>query len=155
MWEESKIKNYNNSGKLLKEVFIRNWEREFLYDSINNNILTYQNFFSEIIELKEKLQEFGLKKKDVLCLLMDNSVDVIELYFAGLLLQLVVVPLDPERGRFELHEILDSINPKLVITNVSDHEHIKNKIDSSSIKSGMVVREDLKNQLSLFDKVDF
>lgn len=155
MWEESKIKNYNNSGKLLKEVFIRNWKREFLYDSINNNILTYQNFFSEIIELKEKLQEFGLKKKDVLCLLMDNSVDEIELYFAGLLLQLVVVPLDPERGRFELHEILDSLNPKLVITNVSDHEHIKNKIDSSSIKSGMVVREDLKNQLSLFDKVDF
>lgn len=145
-----------NTGEILKNQFKNNWEEEFLFDGINDNVLSYQDFFSLILRYKEKLQELGLKKNDIVCLLLHNSVDLVVLYFALLVMQLVVVPIDLNKGKNEIKEILSQINYKVVISDISNLEFVSRKIDYKYFSDIRYSKSYVDfNELDIFTDLDY
>jgi len=107
---------------ILKETFENNWDSVLLIDSIKNQKITYQEFFGKILQLKERLSEIGVKKGDFLCVILENSVDLVTIYFSSLILGTIVVPIDPEKGTEEINEILNQFPNKKIIS----HENFLN-----------------------------
>jgi|CXWL01.1.fsa_nt_gi long-chain acyl-CoA synthetase len=155
MLEESKNKKRLSTGQLLHSIFKNNWEEKFLFDGINNKSFSYEEFFTLTLQYKEKLQETGLQKNDQICLLIPNSVNLIALYFASLMMQIVVIPIDPTKNKNEINEILSYVKCRSVICNVSNHEFIPNSIDLSNFNN-LIQKNDIDiNKLDIFIKLDY
>ena len=101
---------------ILKEIFEKNWDSVFLIDSQTNQKITYQEFFQKIMKLKEKFFEMGIKKEDFLCVILENSVDLVSIYFSSLILGAIVIPIDPHKGIEEINEILEQFPNKKIIS---------------------------------------
>ena len=95
------MKRNFDTSKLLKEIFKNNWEEEFIFEALNDKTLSYGDFFNIVLNCKETLEDMGLKKGDTICLLMPNSLDLMVLYFASLIMQMTAVPVDPHKGEDE------------------------------------------------------
>jgi long-chain acyl-CoA synthetase len=125
MLEKNKI-NYPNSNQVLHEIFNCNWEKDFLIDSRNNKSLRYSDFLKNVYIITKNISNKGIKKTDIICLMMDNSLETLQILFSALILGIVIVPIDIQKGKEEKDEILKSINPKLIIKDFSDIlEYIK------------------------------
>jgi len=151
----NKIKKNNNTGKLLKEIFSKNWNKEFIYDSINNDVLTFKDFFKRIIVFREFFFKVGVRKNDTVCLLMNNTVDLLALYFGALVSGIVVATLDPVKGKNEIQEILSFLKAKCVFCNVNGLEDIAKKIDTNQLQLDKFDRKDIREKLSLFTEIDY
>lgn len=138
MWEESKIDNQLATGRFLKNLFIENWREVFLIDALNDRKLTYRDFFLSILSYKKRLEQLGLKKDDVICLLMANSLDLATLYFTALLMQLAVVPIDVNKGKYEIEEILSYVDYKMLICNVPEIDFIPDMLDIGQFKESVI-----------------
>lgn len=110
----NKMKNLDTYS-LIADIFKANWKDQFLFDTSGNRVLTYEEFFSSVLNCRAILKDLGLKKNDFVCLLMPNSLDLMVLYFASLTMQLKVVPIDPYKGETDIKEILSAANCKIVI----------------------------------------
>ena len=130
---ESKTNEEQNNSKLLQHVFHKNWNNIFLIDAIHDISFTYGEFFSSIMHCKEKLQDLVLQKGDTICLLMNNSPELVILYFGSLLLGLSIVPLDHLTGKNDLKEILSQINYKKIISD--NNQFVENVTPSNYFKS--------------------
>ena len=58
--------NFHNT-KILKEIFEECWQEVFLYDSFNDEKITYSQFFDKILDFKDNMLANGIKKNDFLC----------------------------------------------------------------------------------------
>ena len=155
MSAENRIEKNNTTGELIKKIFLNNWDENFLFDGIENRILTYKNFFELVIKIHKKLNQLGIRKNDQICLLMNNSVNVLVLYFASLLSQSILILLDPLRGKNEIMEIFSMLKPKIVI---SDFPDLKNNIDTvnfDSLQSIELSKIDSKSELDSLLKINF
>lgn len=155
MWEENKNRKRPSTGQLLKNIFKNNWKDKFLFDGLNDKSLTYEEFFTMILHYKEKLQEFGLQKNDQICLLIPNSINLIALYFASLMMQIAVIPIDPTKNKNEIDEILSYVNYKAVICNIFNHEFMPNSIDVGNFNSLIQKNNIDVNKLDLFTELDY
>ena len=93
------------TGDLIKDIFRNNWEETFIFDSINSRDYTYQEFFELVLEIKQNLEKRNIKKNEAICSILPNSVELIALYFAALLLEITVVSIDPNRGIEEIKQM--------------------------------------------------
>lgn len=141
-------------GYILKKIFEENWEKIFIIDTINNEQITYGNFFTKIITFKEKLIENGLKKGDFLCLFLDNSVDLVAFYLSSLLLGSVAIPIDPQKGQNEIKYILDQFENKTIIC---DQNKILDLYSSLHLKEFKKHELNTNNfdKLEIFDNIDY
>lgn len=154
MSEMNKMNQEVKVGELFQNIFKKNWNEEFIFDGINSVTLSYEEFFSKVLRYKEKLEKTGLKKQDVICLLLPNSTELIILYFAVLLMNLKVVPIDPERGSAEIREILSRLDYKVIISNEQNFDFTQKNIlvnEFTNIKSEIIEKE----ELDLFNNVNF
>ena len=142
-----------DTGKKLLRIFKDNWKEDFIFDAINGQIYTYENFFKKTIEYKENLVKLGLKKNDQIVIIMNNSVDVVALYFAALFEGISIVSIDPLKGKEEMLEILSRVNYKKIFSNISelDFEEIENT-ENFKIRNLEVNYLDLTN---IFVKIDY
>ena len=143
-----------NVGELFQNIFKKNWNEEFIFDGINTVTLSYKEFFGRILSYKEKLAKIGLKRQDIICLLLPNSTELIILYFAGLLMNLKIVPIDPERGSSDIKEILSHLDYKVIISNERSFNYTqKNILVNEFINMKYETIE--KEELDLFNKINF
>jgi len=156
MWGESKIDNQLNTGRFLKSLFIENWHDVLLVDALNDRAFTYEEFFQSILWYKKRFEQLGIKKDDVICLLMANSLDLATLYFTSLLMQLVVVPIDVNKSRYEIEEILSYVDYKALVCNVPEIDFVPDKIDVGQLKEPVCESNCIDIQsLDAFDSVDY
>ncbi len=150
----NKINDSIETGDILKKIFEENWGKIFVNDTINNEQITYGDFFIKIIAFKEKLIKNGLKKGDFLCLILDNSVDLVALYLSSLLLGSVAIPIDPQKGKDEIKYILNQFKNKIII-----NEQNKNSIFHSSQNLKESKKHELDSnsfeKLEIFDEIDY
>lgn len=155
MLEENKNKKRLSTGQLLHSIFKNNWEEKFLFDGINDKSFSYEEFFTLVLRYKKKLQEIGLQKNDYVCLLMSNSVELVALYFASLLMQLVVIPIDPTKNKNEINEILSYVNYKTTICDTADHQFIPNSINVKNFNNSILKNDINSNNLDIFIELDY
>ena len=118
--EKAVLMNYlteqEETGILLQRIFSNRWHEVFLIDAIKNEKYSYGDFFSMILRCKEKLNELELKPNDKICTIMNNSIELITLYFASLTLGIPIISIDPNKGENEIKEILLSTRCKVVFS---------------------------------------
>lgn len=153
MLETNKMNKKANVGELLKEIFKEKWDEKFIFDGPSSKSLSYKEFFGLMLGYKEKLSELGLKKQDMLCILLPNSIELVILYFTSILMNLRVVPIDPEKGVSDIKEIMSHVDYKTLIANegfdfLQKKIHIKELID---VQCKSAKKEDLE----LFDSIDY
>ena len=154
MSETNKMNKNDNAGRLIQKIFKEKWDERFLFDGLHSKELSYKEFFILVVNYKEKLVKAGLKKQDIVFILLQNSMELIILYFASLLMNLRVVPIDPERGVSDINEILSQLDYKAVIVNELNFDFLQNKIHINEFIN--IQPEDIeKKDLILFDDVDF
>ena len=84
--------------------------------------------------------------------ILENSVDLVTLFFSSLLIGNTIIPIDPRKGKTEREEILNQFSKKKIISSKNNSVHdsfieidkLKDQFHKSSIKD-----------LEIFDHVDF
>ncbi len=150
----NKMNENIETGDILKKIFERNWEKVFVIDTINDEQITYGNFFTKIIAFKEKLIEHGLKNGDFLCLILDNSVDLAALYFSSLLLGSIAIPIDPQKGKDEIKYILEQFKNKTIISEQNQILDLYSSINLNEFKKHELNSNSFE-KLKFFKNIDF
>lgn len=152
------MKSNFDTSKLLKEIFKNNWDKEFIFDALTDNTLSYGDFFNTVLNCKETLKDIGLKRDDTICLLMHNSLDLMVLYFTSLLMQITVVPVDPYKGEEDIKDMLLQTNYNRIICDAfyPDINFLHNKIYIGNFRDAFYNKK--KNDidgLNIFDTIDY
>ena len=109
-------RNGNKSlGPVFKRIFTNNWDREFIVDALSGRQLSYKEFFNAALNCSEWLGSLGIDKGDTICVLLQNSLDHVVLYFAALIKAAVISPIDPLKAESERQDILSQLTYKLMI----------------------------------------
>lgn len=152
MLDENKIDNLENIQNLIRDIFDQKWNEDFIYDTINQRTVKYSEFFSEIVAYQKKLENKNINSGDILCILLNNSIEFVKIFFVGLISNFTIVPIDPEKGRSEIKEIINDVKPKLVIYDDFDYEFLGEKIQINEINQQ--VFQESKHKLSLINNLD-
>ncbi len=94
--------NLKTKSNIFQKIFAENWNEYFIFDTINSNNLTYKNFFELVINIKKNLEKRKVKEDDYLCLILNNSIELIALFFVAALLKITLICIDPSRGSDEI-----------------------------------------------------
>ncbi len=97
-------KDINLHEKML-EVITNQFGDTFIIDAFNDKPFTYEHFFKNVYLYIDAFKELGLKRQDKLMLVLENSIDLVFLYFAGLLYDMTLIPIDPQKGQSEIQKI--------------------------------------------------
>lgn len=154
MLEMNKMNRKVNAGKLLQEIFKEKWHEKFIVDGLSSNAMSYKEFFRLMLSYKKKLVKIGLRRQDVVCFLLPNSIELVVLYFAGLLMNLKIVPIDPERGSLDIKEILSYLDYKAIITDEWRVDFLQNKIHINEFMNVQYTYAE-KEDLELLNKINF
>jgi len=146
----------NEITKLIKSVFSENWKEYFLQDAVTGQNLTYEDFWSAVLICKQEIGNLGVRENNTVCLIMDNSMDLVILYFALLASQVKIVPVDPHKGIREIVEILDQVPSKdLIITTSKEIVSDVKTINVEEINKGFYLGAETPVQsLDILDDVD-
>jgi long-chain acyl-CoA synthetase len=133
------IKNIKNKSLLnlnasisisdILEKNSKNFEKKiFLIDHTSKKIknITYFEFNNYVNYCCGYFKNLGLIKRDIISLILDNSVAYLILYFASIRYGTILNPLPPTLGKSIIEEKLADVNPKIIFTNLN-HELKKNK----------------------------
>lgn len=111
MWEMNKMEI--DIGLHIKNIFLEKWEEAFIVN--DQNEISYKLFFQDITDLKTHLEEMNINENDKVCLIMQNSYDLLLHYFALALLQSIIIPVDPLKGKDDIDEIISLVSPDFVL----------------------------------------
>jgi long-chain acyl-CoA synthetase len=114
-----------NPRETIQNVIERHGERVFLVDVLSGKEITYAQFHRKASALAAHLRQRGIRKGDRIAVMLPNSCELAELYFACIYLGAVIVPINPSLNRNEVQFILSSCNPALVVTNRSHAETVR------------------------------
>ena len=109
----------------LHKIITQNPTRHFLTDSRNGETYTYTSFFQIAQNAGNFLRKNNITK---VALVVENSVELLALYIGALLEGVVMIPIDPTKGKTEIEEILDEGKCEVIICNSTIFEEkIQNK----------------------------
>jgi len=152
----NKTKEKIDTGNILQNLFKNNWNELFIIDGINNKKYLYQEFFLAILNCKEKLEKFSFKKNDTVCLLMSNSLEMMILYFTCLIMQIIVVPIDPNKSENEIREILSQFKYNAIFCDNNIEFQHENLIYINEFRKEFYKQREIsKDQLDVFNEPDY
>jgi long-chain acyl-CoA synthetase len=106
-------------------IIERRSDQVFLVDALTGQEVTYSEFHRKACALAAYLQQRGVCKGDRVAVMLPNSRDLAELYFACVYLGAVIVPISPSSIKNEVQFIVTSCNPALVVTDQPHAELLK------------------------------
>ena len=103
-------KNSKNFGKKI-----------FLIDHTSKKTrnITYSEFNDYVDYCCAYFKNLGLVKRDIISLILDNSVAYLILYFASIRYGTILNPLPATLGKNIIEEKLEDVNPKIIFTNLN------------------------------------
>ena len=103
-------------GQLFTEKLQQNPDKTFLIcPGKYEEIFSYKTFNSHYLGAARYLIHLGLKKGDRFNLIFSNSSEFLLFYFAGLVLGVTVVPINPDLSSDEMRYIVDDCKSKAII----------------------------------------
>lgn len=121
--------NKSDFKSILNNLFITKKNDLFIIDSIENRRYSYGEFLNLASNICDILSSKKVQANDSICYLCENSIYSLATYFACLLLRILVIPIDCNKGEIETKEIIDIVQPKLILTNFT----IKNELKDSDL----------------------
>jgi len=143
------LKNIQN---LIKDIFEQKWEENFIFDSVNQRTIKYSEFFSETSSLQNELIKKNIQSGDIICTVLNNSAEFIKILFASLFSNITLVPIDPEKGKDEIKEIINYVKPKAVIFDKLEYDFFQNKIQIKELNNKVI--QESKDGLSIINNID-
>jgi len=113
---------YNNIGDFLIKS-VENYP-EYLAIVTSEKSLTYKELEDKIAYFQSKLKVYT---KDIILILLPNSIDYAVAYFSMTLQGATIVPIYWESTEYEIHRILNFIKPDVIITNIEGAKRIQDK----------------------------
>lgn len=123
--------NKNKIAETLYSLFNRNGDRTFLIDANNKKEISYSDFIFLVNKYICFLKDNDVCEGDCVAYLCHNSYCTLALYFACMVLGVIVAPIDELKGEFEQKELLKLLNYKLYI-NYDNLETVSNHSDTVS-----------------------
>lgn len=120
------------------------FNKTFVFDDINNEKLSYNQFFEYCINFAEVIE--STCKADSIVAIMENSVELAMLYFSVMLTDKKVLVIDPQKGKKEIQSTLESISDAKLIVDAKielDSQYNSNILDFEKTKG--VYISDVKN----------
>ena len=106
---------YNNIGELFYAKYQETPGKIFLICPGNNeDSVTFENFYKKNQFVSNYLIRLGLTKGDRFSLIFSNSLEFLLLYFAGLKLGIIVVPINPDIAPEEMKFVIEDSQSKVV-----------------------------------------
>ena len=94
---------YENIGELLIDKVNKSSNKTFIIcPGKTIDKCTYSEFLSNTLIIANHLSDTGLVKGNKICLVFNNSTEFLLFYFGGLLLGLVIVPINPDLSSLEI-----------------------------------------------------
>ncbi|MBU1165624.1 acyl--CoA ligase [Candidatus Micrarchaeota archaeon] len=144
----------DRTARHIVEIFNKNWNLPFIVDVASGTTLSYANFFGNVLEVKKKIETAGIKKHETVCLIMHNSLELLILYFSLLIMDVTVVPIDPNKGMNQINEILSYVKNARIMSNVDGIE-IPDTIEASKLFDMNAKYSADKKELDIFEKADY
>lgn len=107
---------------LVYDIFKKNWESVFIYSPVKD--LTYRSFWGYVLSAKSFFIYQGVTQGSVVCLVMENSIELMASYFSLLTIGAKVAPIDPLRGEIEKQELIQIVNPDFVYNEIYIEEKL-------------------------------
>ena len=111
----------------LHKIITQNPTHNFLTDSRNGETYTYESFFQIAHNASVFLRKNNITK---VALVVENSVELLALYIGALLEGVVMIPIDPTKGKPDIEEILEEGKCEVIICN---SKIFKEKIEGKTI----------------------
>ena len=108
----------NRYAEHLGSVFHGSWDRTAVVDAESGLSWSYRDLLGQMRGFRHKLMALGIKRGDRIITVMDNSVELLVMYFAVALCGAAIVPIDPLRGERDIRDMVTETDGKLII--VSD-----------------------------------
>ena len=161
--DEELILKYENVGELfLKKVNEHPNKKFIIVHAEVKEEFTYLQFKNKVYSAISFLKNKGLEKNDRISLIFHNSSEFLVLYFAGLILGITLVPINPDMSTNEIKYIIQNSNSKIIFyTNtikiklnqtqkmITDKEFIEiekiNDLKSSNVTSPEIKKNTLKD----------
>lgn len=124
-----------NLKEQVNEIFLKFSEKVLLIDAASETQWTYRQFLDRTIIFMEMLQAQGINKDKKIAVILQNSVEFVNLYFASLFLGCTIIPVNPHLHPREIGYIIEQVNPSLVILDKNTHaivEEIKIHMEKGS-----------------------
>lgn len=110
--------------------------REFIMDSIGKKSYTYGQIWSNACGYMEA---YSLQDKREIAVIWENGVELLIMYFACMLSNVMIIPIDPQKARPEIESILENHEG---ITVLWDQD--KRPVDSGLVRSTENIVEQIK-----------
>ena len=100
---------YQNVGELFNNKVLENRDKIFLIcPGSNLEKFTYLQFYEMVEKTIMFLENYELKKNDIISIIFTNSVEFLLIYFAGLRMGLTIVPINPDITSNEMRFIINN-----------------------------------------------
>ena len=142
----------NYAENLLTSNFIKNTKSDAIvsYDEFNNRqSVSFQDLYNKVYYLSEYLKKLDIKKADVICGIMPNTIDTIVCMLATTSLGAVWTACSPEFGVDGILDRFTQVNPKLMFA-ATEYSY-KGKIISIKDKINIILEKisDIKNFINI------
>jgi len=136
---------YKNVCDLFFQKSKKNPHKKFLFcPGKNEKSYTYIELEQKILSTAKYLEKNGFKKGDRINLVVPNSAEFVILYFAGLLLGMVIVPINEDLSPVEMLYVINDSKSKAVFYDPA----YKHKLDEIEVPSAISIEKikDLPSQ---------
>ncbi len=106
----------DNNIKKVKKIFEKNSSKIFIIDAIMGQEYTYGQVEDLSLRLASVLAGLGLKRGEVVAVMLSNCIEFVFLYFACMQLGVIVAPVNPALTGREIKHILYDSGAKMLIT---------------------------------------
>lgn len=89
--------------------------------TINDETISYRSLFKGIYNVEEILYAY-IKKRDIVCLIYDNSIETLYIFFSLLKNDVIVIPIYSNNNVNEISNIIKISSPKIIVSHNSSYE---------------------------------
>ena len=149
----------DNIFEAFKGVYEKNPKREVIFfkEYKEYSSLTYQDLYKQINKIAAFLVENGVKNKEPLVLILENSYLWPAAFLAIMRIGAVAVPLNPQLDSEEMTNLLKHSDTKYILSNLSLYTRIKEATKDMDIKIFAVDSDEItkqKNKTAILEKIE-
>lgn len=117
--------------KEILDVTKKNSHQVFMIDASTGDRFTFNEFYHLSCKLASILSEYNVKKGTKVCIMMNNCIEYVLIYFSLLYCGTIVIPINPLAHENEIRFIVENIKPAVIIyseTTLGIYQNIKKKL---------------------------
>ena len=124
------------------------FEKTFMFDDINGERLTYNDYFSKCLSISTFLEKENPKK--VVVAVLENSIELSMLYFVAMLSNITIIVIDPQKGVGEIEEALKGVTDAKLFCSQTLKYKGKEKLEEVNFNIFSEIKENIGNIKQLF-----